>query len=298
LGSRRSKLGLPVHFPPPAHLAHIYCLYKPRPAPCPHNPNPHRLPLTHRRIPLPVSPGRLLPHPSRRLPPPHPSLQIRRPPPPLSPPAGASPIPPAGAVAPPHSSPPLAPHLMARSNGRTRGGGGRSGLPAPRRPGDAASTTWQRGIDDPVVRNDLAPGPPLLSLCVCVFVCMYTRRRTIASSLALAAADLGGWWCAVGVACGNDGPCASPLLSLSLCGVRRWWHGGTVVVACGGGVVTFAAAACGGGRGGPCAFFYSKKHLRRELLWPLGAHPPRGGPTALVEGSFAGCRPPRAHRRE
>jgi hypothetical protein len=178
LGSRRSKLGLPVHFPPPAHLAHIYCLYKPRPAPCPPNPNPHRLPLSHRRIPLPVSPGRLLPHPSRQLPPP-PSI-------PPDPPAASSPIPPP--VPPPSlppaqsrrptPPPPLAPHLMARSNGRTRGGGGRSGLPALRRPGDAASTTWQRGIDDPVARHDLAPGPPLLSLCVYVCVCLYVCIRS------------------------------------------------------------------------------------------------------------------------
>jgi hypothetical protein len=118
-----------------------------------------------------------------------------------------------------------------------------------------------------------------------MFICICLRRRPIASSPTPAATDLGGggvrWWWPLRL---------PPPLSLSVwrAGVVAWWHGGGVC----------AAAACGGGRDDPCTFFYFKIHLRRELIWPLGAHSPRGGPTALGEGCFAGCKPPRGHHRE
>jgi hypothetical protein len=80
-------------------------------------------------------------------------------------------------------------------------------------------------------------------------------------------------------------PALSPL-SLCVCGVRGCWRGGTAAAAWWRGGVC-AVAACGGGRGAPCTFFDFKIHLRRELIWPLGAHSPRGGPAALGEGSFA-----------
>jgi hypothetical protein len=77
-------------------------------------------------------------------------------------------------------------------------------------------------------------------------------------------------------------PLRSPLLlSPSLCGVRGWWRGGTAAAAwwCGG---VCAAAAFGGGRGAPCTFLISKYIFA----------------TALGEGCFAGCKPPRGNRRE
>jgi hypothetical protein len=145
-----------------------------------------------------------------------------------------------------------------------------------------------RGIDDPAARRGFNPArrvlPLSISLCMYVYVCFY---MSAAAAYSFFPGSGGGgsrrWWCAVEVACGGGGPCAFPL-SLCVCGVQGWWHGG------GGGVRW--------GPRRPLHFFYFKIPLRRELICPLGAHSPRGGPTALGEGCFAGCKPPRGHRRE
>jgi hypothetical protein len=43
--------------------------------------------------------------------------------------------------------------------------------------------------------------------------------------------------------------------------------------------------------------FFLENSLRRELIVPLGAYPPRGSTHTLGEGSFAGTVPPRATSR-
>jgi hypothetical protein len=61
-------------------------------------------------------------------------------------------------------------------------------------------------------------------------------------------------------------------------------------------------AAAGGGTDGPTRlvflFFVFEKNLRRELIGPLGAYPPRGVPPALGEDTFAGTAGSRGLRRE
>jgi hypothetical protein len=44
--------------------------------------------------------------------------------------------------------------------------------------------------------------------------------------------------------------------------------------------------------------FVLGKNLRRELIVPLSAYPPRGSTHALGEGTFAGTGPPRGLCRE
>jgi hypothetical protein len=49
---------------------------------------------------------------------------------------------------------------------------------------------------------------------------------------------------------------------------------------------------------GDFLFFVLGNILRRELIVPLGAYPPRRSTPALAEGAFAGTGPPRGFRRE
>jgi hypothetical protein len=48
----------------------------------------------------------------------------------------------------------------------------------------------------------------------------------------------------------------------------------------------------------PRDFLFLGKSLRRELIVPLGAYPPKGSTHALGEGAFAYTSPPRSLRRE
>jgi hypothetical protein len=56
-------------------------------------------------------------------------------------------------------------------------------------------------------------------------------------------------------------------------------------------------AAAGGGQL-VFLFFVFEKNLRRQLIAPLGAYPPRGVPRALGEGAFTGGVWPRGLHRE
>jgi hypothetical protein len=214
--------------PPSAHLAHIHYLYKP---PRPLDPATLIRPLslsltaappslsclatpsslaravspTSPALPASKSAGRRLPHPPRR----H---------------SRAAPLP-----------PPLAPHLVARSNGGARVV---EADPAPRCL-DVSAARHQRpgarGIDDPAARlqsgaASLRVLPLSISVCMYVYVCLYVclRRRPIASSPAPAVANLGGggvrWgWRAVVVAAA---PARFPSLSVWRARVVAWWHNG------------------------------------------------------------------------
>jgi hypothetical protein len=147
---------------------------------------------------------------------------------------------------------------------------------AHRRLGDPARLQSGRGGSSP--------------LYLCVYVCLYMFAAATYSFFPGSGGDGSRRWCAVV----GGGPCAPPSLCVWRAGVVVWWHGGSGMVA--------RRRVCGGGvRWGPrrpLHFFYFKIHLRRELIWPLGAHSPRGVPTALGEGCFAGCKPPRGNRRE
>jgi hypothetical protein len=142
-----------------------------------------------------------------------------------------------------------------------------------------------------------------------VYVCLYVcpQRRHIASSPSPAVADPGGggvrWgWRAVVVA-------RDEWVSVLVVMVVPVLVAGAAAVVLGGGRDGGGCAGwwqgrqrgvLGGGRGGGggglswvlFSFFVFEKNLRRELIGPLGACPPRGAPHALGKELFAGGAAP------